>query len=62
MLDVIRDHSNKTRGSCSKLKGKILAGNKNDIFHWNRLLRGQCGSLSLEVPKDRLDGALSSLT
>lgn len=62
MLDVIRVHSNEIRGSCSKLKGKILAGNKSDMFHWNRLSSGQCGSLSVEVPKDRLVGPLGSLT
>jgi len=32
------------------------------VRHWNRLPREVVSALSLEISKDRLDGALSDLT
>jgi len=56
-----------TRGNGFKLKeGRFRLGVKKQLFtlrevrHWHRLPREAVGAPSLETPKVRLDGALST--
>jgi len=60
--------SDRTRGSGLKLKYRNLHLNTRKNFftlrvteHWNRLLRGAVGSLSLEISKTLLDELLCNL-
>jgi len=64
----IRECSDRMRGSGFKMKeGRFTLGSRKKFLtamvvrHWNRLPREVVDAPSLEVFKDRLDGALSNL-